>query len=218
MLFILTIYADVIGVLRATNCVFKLGMSSNVSSNAVQSAVSQGRRNWPREAFFGGSFRSWVANFGFTARDGAEGVGRATTLRSSFSDQWSLLPCAVYCDFLFLLAERRFFMIQIQGLHKWFWKSACFERGDLTIKEGETIVITWTFRMREKLPSQAHHGDSGTRSRRYLIDGRSMFTMEGRTRTSAGFNLGCFSRARLFLIADGAGERGFSLFEHTKFP
>ena len=83
MLFILTIYADVIGMFGGyLIAVFKLGMSSpmyikrGIDALVVKDVVT----GLIKAFFFGGIISIVGCYFGFTARGGAEGVGRATTL------------------------------------------------------------------------------------------------------------------------------------------
>jgi phospholipid/cholesterol/gamma-HCH transport system permease protein len=83
MLLILTIYADVIGMLGGyLIAVFKLGMSSHVYiKRGIDALVIKDVVTGLIKAFFFGGIISIVGcYFGFTARGGAEGVGRATTL------------------------------------------------------------------------------------------------------------------------------------------
>jgi phospholipid/cholesterol/gamma-HCH transport system permease protein len=83
MLFVLTIYADVIGMFGGyLISVFKLGMSSHMYiKRGIDALVVKDVVTGLIKAFFFGGIISIVGcYFGFTARDGAEGVGRATTL------------------------------------------------------------------------------------------------------------------------------------------
>lgn len=83
MLFVLTIYADCIGMFGGyLISVFKLGMSSHMYiKRGIDALVVKDVVTGLIKAFFFGGFISIVGcYFGFTARGGAEGVGRATTL------------------------------------------------------------------------------------------------------------------------------------------
>ena len=83
MLFLLTIYADVIGMFGGyLISVFKLGMSSHMYiKRGIDALVVKDVVTGLIKAFFFGGIISIVGcYFGFTARGGAEGVGRATTL------------------------------------------------------------------------------------------------------------------------------------------
>ncbi len=83
MLFILTIYADWIGMFGGyLISVFKLGMSSHMYiKRGMDALVVKDVVTGLIKAFFFGGFISIVGcYFGFHARGGAEGVGRATTL------------------------------------------------------------------------------------------------------------------------------------------
>jgi phospholipid/cholesterol/gamma-HCH transport system permease protein len=82
MLFILTIYADVIGVLGGYAVgIFKLGLSSHqYLSRAVDILVMKDIMTGLFKAFVFGMIISIVGcYYGFEARGGAEGVGLATT-------------------------------------------------------------------------------------------------------------------------------------------
>ncbi|HNX68800.1 MAG TPA: ABC transporter permease [Candidatus Omnitrophota bacterium] len=83
MLFILTIYADIIGMFGGyLISVFKLGMSSPVYiKRGFDALVVKDVVTGLIKAFvFGGIISVVGCYFGFHARGGAEGVGRATTL------------------------------------------------------------------------------------------------------------------------------------------
>ena len=83
MLFVLTIYADCIGMFGGyLITVFKLGMSPHVFiKRAIKALLVKDVVTGLIKAFFFGGFISIVGcYFGFHARDGAEGVGRATML------------------------------------------------------------------------------------------------------------------------------------------
>lgn len=83
MLFILTIYADWIGMFGGwLIAVFKLGVSSHqYIERSMHAMVAKDVMTGLIKAFFFGGIISVVGcYFGFQARGGAEGVGRATTL------------------------------------------------------------------------------------------------------------------------------------------
>ncbi|MFA5159852.1 MAG: ABC transporter permease [Candidatus Omnitrophota bacterium] len=83
MLFILTIYADCIGMFGGyLIAVFKLGMSSHeyIMRGFKALVVKDVVTGLIKAFFFGGIISVVGCYFGFTARGGAEGVGRATTL------------------------------------------------------------------------------------------------------------------------------------------
>ncbi|HOE68071.1 MAG TPA: ABC transporter permease [Candidatus Omnitrophota bacterium] len=83
MLFVLTIYADCIGMFGGyLISVFKLGMSSHTYiKRGMDALMVKDVVTGLIKAFFFGGFISIVGCFyGFRARGGAEGVGRATTL------------------------------------------------------------------------------------------------------------------------------------------
>jgi phospholipid/cholesterol/gamma-HCH transport system permease protein len=83
MLFVLTIYADCIGMFGGyLITVFKLGMSSHVFiKRAIKALLIKDVVTGLIKAFFFGGFISIVGcYFGFEAKGGAEGVGRSTML------------------------------------------------------------------------------------------------------------------------------------------
>lgn len=83
MLFILTIYADCIGMFGGyLIAVFKLGISSHqYIKRSIQVLMIKDVMTGLIKAFFFGGIISVVGcYYGFTAQGGAEGVGRATTL------------------------------------------------------------------------------------------------------------------------------------------
>ncbi len=83
MLFVLTIYADCIGMLGGyLIAVFKLGMSSHayIKRSFDVLLIKDVITGLIKAFFFGGIIAVVGCYFGFTAEGGAEGVGRATTL------------------------------------------------------------------------------------------------------------------------------------------
>ena len=83
MLFVLTIYADVIGMLGGyLIAVFKLGISSHqyIKRSLDILSVKDVMSGLLKAFFFGGIISIVGCYFGFKAEGGAEGVGRATTL------------------------------------------------------------------------------------------------------------------------------------------
>ena len=83
MLFILTIYADVIGMLGGyLISVFKLGMSPHqyIKRSIHVLMIKDIMTGLIKAFFFGGIISLVGCYFGFNAENGAEGVGRATTL------------------------------------------------------------------------------------------------------------------------------------------
>ncbi len=83
MLFVLTIYADCIGMLGGyLIAVFKLGLSSHqyIKRSFDVLLIKDVMTGLIKAFFFGGIIAVVGCYFGFTAEGGAEGVGRATTL------------------------------------------------------------------------------------------------------------------------------------------
>lgn len=83
MLFMLTVYADVIGMLGGyLIAVFKLGMSSHqyMERSFEVLVIKDVMTGLIKAFFFGGIIAIVGCYFGFRASGGAEGVGRATTI------------------------------------------------------------------------------------------------------------------------------------------
>lgn len=83
MLFVLTIYADFFGMLGGyLISIFKLGMSSHIYLKRSITAMHPKDivTGLIKSFFFGGIISIVGCYFGFEAKNGAEGVGRATTL------------------------------------------------------------------------------------------------------------------------------------------
>lgn len=82
MLFILTVYADIVGMLGGyLVSVFKLGISSHeYVKRSIDSLMVKDVMTGLVKAFcFGGIISIVGCYYGFTTKDGAEGVGRSTT-------------------------------------------------------------------------------------------------------------------------------------------
>jgi len=109
-------------------------------------------------------------------------------------------------------------MIQIQGLHKWFGNQHVLKGVDLTIKEGETIVIIGRSGCGKSVLLKHIMAILEPDQGDILIDGRSMFTMEAEDQDQFRLQLGMlFQGAALFDSLTVRENVGFSLFEHTKF-
>lgn len=83
MLFVLTIYADVIGVLGGyLIAIFKLGISSHqyITRSFQAMQLKDVFTGLIKAFFFGGIISVVGCYFGFNAQGGAEGVGKATTV------------------------------------------------------------------------------------------------------------------------------------------
>ena len=83
MLFILTIYADCIGMLGGYMvAIFKLGISSHqyITRSIKVLMIKDFATGLIKAFFFGAAISIVGCYFGFKAKNGAEGVGRATTL------------------------------------------------------------------------------------------------------------------------------------------
>ncbi len=99
MLFVLTVYADIVGMFGGyLISVFKLEMSSHMYiKRTIKAMVPKDIWTGLIKAFFFGGIISVVGcYFGFKAKNGAEGVGRATTL-------------AVVCALILIIASDAIF-------------------------------------------------------------------------------------------------------------
>ena len=108
-------------------------------------------------------------------------------------------------------------MIQIQGIHKWFGSNHVLQGVDLTIQEGETLVIIGRSGCGKSVLLKHIMGilepDEGT----ITIDGRSMLAMPPDEQDQFRLRLGMlFQGAALFDSLTVLENVGFSLYEHTK--
>ena len=108
-------------------------------------------------------------------------------------------------------------MIQIQGIHKWFGTHHVLKGVDLTIKEGETIVIIGRSGCGKSVLLKhimaVLEPDEGD----IRIDGSSMFSMKSEEQDQFRLKLGMlFQGAALFDSLTVRENVGFSLLEHTK--
>ncbi len=110
-------------------------------------------------------------------------------------------------------------MIQIQGLHKWFDGQHVLRGVDLTIHDGETIVIIGRSGCGKSVLLKHIMAILEPDEGDVLIDGRSMFKMSDSEQDEFRLQLGMlFQGAALFDSLNVRENVGFSLDEHTKLP
>jgi phospholipid/cholesterol/gamma-HCH transport system ATP-binding protein len=108
-------------------------------------------------------------------------------------------------------------VIQIQNIHKWFGSQHVLRGVDLTIKEGETVVIIGRSGCGKSVLLKhivaILEPDEGD----IKIDGKSMFSMLPEEQDQCRLQLGMlFQGAALFDSLTVRENVGFSLLEHTK--
>ena len=108
-------------------------------------------------------------------------------------------------------------MIEITGVHKWFGTNHVLRGVDLTIKEGETLVIIGRSGcgksvLLKHIMAILEPDEGGIK-----IDGRSMFSMTPEEQDEFRLQLGMlFQGAALFDSLNVRENVGFSLYEHTQ--
>ena len=107
-------------------------------------------------------------------------------------------------------------MIQIQGLHKWFGSQHVLRGVDLTIRDGETLVIIGRSGCGKSVLLKHIMAILEPDDGDILIEGRSMCTMEAEDQDHLRLKLGMlFQGAALFDSLTVRDNVGFSLIEHT---
>ena len=110
-------------------------------------------------------------------------------------------------------------MIKIQNIHKWFGTQHVLQGVDLTIKEGETVVIIGRSGCGKSVLLKHIMAILEPDEGDVLIDGRSMFKMSDSEQDEFRLQLGMlFQGAALFDSLNVRENVGFSLDEHTKLP
>ncbi len=110
-------------------------------------------------------------------------------------------------------------MIQIQNLHKSFGSNVVLNGVNLTIQDGETLVIIGRSGTGKSVLLKHITGIMDPDSGKVLIDGTDMFSLSPREQAKIQLNIGMlFQGAALFDSLSVAGNVGFSLYEHTKTP
>jgi len=107
-------------------------------------------------------------------------------------------------------------VIEIKGIHKWFGTNHVLTGVDLTIKEGETIVIIGRSGCGKSVLLKHIMAILEPDEGDIRIDGRSMLSMEPEEQDEFRLQLGMlFQGAALFDSLTVLENVGFSLFEHT---
>jgi phospholipid/cholesterol/gamma-HCH transport system ATP-binding protein len=108
-------------------------------------------------------------------------------------------------------------VIQIQNIHKWFGTQHVLQGVDLTIKEGETIVIIGRSGCGKSVLLKHIMAILEPDEGDIKIDGQSMFSMLPDEQDQCRLQLGMlFQGAALFDSLTVLENVGFSLIEHTK--
>lgn len=108
-------------------------------------------------------------------------------------------------------------MIEIQKLHKWFDSNHVLKGLDLTIKDGETLVIIGRSGCGKSVLLKNIMGILEPDSGDIKVDGRSVYSMSEREQNEFRLQLGMlFQGAALFDSLTVQENVGFSLYEHTK--
>ena len=108
-------------------------------------------------------------------------------------------------------------MIQIQGLHKWFGNQHVLRGVDLTIQDGETIVIIGRSGCGKSVLLKHIMAILEPDEGDIQIDGRSMFSMLPDEQDQCRLQLGMlFQGAALFDSLNVRENVGFLLYEHTQ--
>ncbi len=110
-------------------------------------------------------------------------------------------------------------MIQIEGLHKWFGTQHVLRGVDLTIQEGETIVIIGRSGCGKSVLLKHIMAILEPDEGDIKIDGKSIFAMMPDEQDQCRLRLGMlFQGAALFDSLTVRENVGFSLLEHTEMP
>lgn len=110
-------------------------------------------------------------------------------------------------------------MIQIQNLHKSFGSKIVLNGVNLTIKDGETLVIIGRSGTGKSVLLKHITGIMEPDQGKILVDGKDLFSLTAKEQAQLQFNIGMlFQGAALFDSLDVLGNVGFSLYEHTKTP
>ena len=108
-------------------------------------------------------------------------------------------------------------MIEIQNLHKNFGPKRVLKGLDLTIRDGETLVIIGRSGIGKSVLLKHIIGIMEPDEGKILIDGTDIFSLSSREQTPSRLNIGMlFQGAALFDSLNVLGNVGFSLYEHSK--
>ena len=107
-------------------------------------------------------------------------------------------------------------MIEIQGLYKNFGAKQVLKGLDLTIQDGETIVIIGRSGIGKSVLLKHISGIMEPDEGKILIDGTDIFSLSSREQSQFRLNIGMlFQGAALFDSLDVRENVGFSLYEHS---
>ncbi len=108
-------------------------------------------------------------------------------------------------------------MIEIKGIHKWFDGQHVLQGVDLTIRDGETLVIIGRSGCGKSVLLKHIMAILEPDEGDILIDGKSIFSMTAEEQDKCRLQLGMlFQGAALFDSLTVRENVGFSLIEHTK--
>ena len=108
-------------------------------------------------------------------------------------------------------------MIRIEGLHKWFGEHHVLNGIDLTIKEGETLVIIGRSGCGKSVLLKNIMGILDPDQGRVIIDDKDIWALESSELHEHRLKLGMlFQNAALFDSLNVRENVGFSLYEHTQ--
>ena len=108
-------------------------------------------------------------------------------------------------------------MIEIKGIHKWFDSQHVLQGVDLTIQDGETLVIIGRSGCGKSVLLKHIMAILEPDEGDILIDGKSIFSMTEEEQDKCRLQLGMlFQGAALFDSLTVRENVGFSLIEHTK--
>jgi phospholipid/cholesterol/gamma-HCH transport system ATP-binding protein len=110
-------------------------------------------------------------------------------------------------------------MIEIQGLSKSFGSKHVLNNLNLTIRDGETIVIIGRSGTGKSVLLKHITGIMDPDEGKILIDGTDIFSLSSKELSRFRLNIGMlFQGAALFDSMNVKENVGFSLYEHTKTP
>ena len=108
-------------------------------------------------------------------------------------------------------------MIEIKGIHKWFGSQHVLRGVDLTIRDGETLVIIGRSGCGKSVLLKQIIAILEPDEGDVLIDGKSIYAMKAEDQDLCRLELGMlFQGAALFDSLTVRDNVGFSLLEHTK--
>lgn len=110
-------------------------------------------------------------------------------------------------------------MIEIRDIHKSFGTNTVLRGVNLTIRDGESLVIIGRSGTGKSVLLKHITGIMEPDQGKILIDGTDIFSLSSREQAKLQLNIGMlFQGAALFDSLDVLGNVGFSLYEHTNTP